>query len=128
MFYNFYNPSIHKKAVLIYWMTNIRVKHYREKELNNCISLSQWPCADSLLGLWKSTNSNGNMNTTEHNLQAVEKVYWKRGEVVICTMILKILQYVWTLLSLVKKLEKFNDLMNFIITWARCHPYTIISN
>ena len=37
----------------------IRVKHKREKGLNNCISLSQWPWADSQLGLLKSTNGNG---------------------------------------------------------------------
>ena len=62
----------------------IRVKHLRGKGLNNCIFLSQWPCAESQLGLWKSTNDVGNINTAENNLLADEKGHWKKGEVIIC--------------------------------------------
>ena len=46
------------------------------------MSPSQRPCADSQLGLWKSTNSAENINTsqvTENNFLADEIGLWKIG-------------------------------------------------
>ena len=41
--------------------------------LNNCMSPSQGPCAESQSGLFKSTYCVGNINTAENNLLADEK-------------------------------------------------------
>ncbi len=53
---------------------------YRGKGWNNCLSPAQGTCDESQLGLWKSTNSIGNINTVavaENNLLADEKGPWK---------------------------------------------------
>ena len=41
----------------------------------------QWPCADSQLGLWKQTNSVGNIDSqvAENNLLADEKRSLEKG-------------------------------------------------
>ena len=49
------------------------------KGLNNFISPSQWPCTESQLGYWKSTNNVWSINTAENNLLADEKGHWKSG-------------------------------------------------
>ena len=48
------------------------------KGLNNCISLSQWHCADSQLGLWKSVSGILTQPSSRNNLEAEGKGNWKK--------------------------------------------------
>ena len=55
----------------------IRVKYKGGKILNNCLFPTQGSCVN--LGLWKSTNSDGNTNTDKKQKTIFQKAPWKRG-------------------------------------------------
>ena len=99
------------------WITgyDIRFKHYRAP--------SQGPCADSQLGLWKSTNSAGNINTAENNLLTDGKVNGKGGQAVISI-------YIYTLCRSVVMTENFQlgKLFVYILIHICCKCSVVLVN